>query len=284
MDRFDRAWQLFRQSFAVLSQEEGVLLFPVLSAISAILLGAAFFVPLFQLGTFQALAQHRAGWMDWLPLFSWYYANTFVVVFFNSALVGCANIRLSGGNPTVADGLRLACARIHRIAAWTLMAATVGLLLRAIEQRSERLGKIVAAILGAGWTMVTYLIVPVIVLEDRPIGKSVSRSAELFRKTWGEQLAGNFGFGLVNLVLAVPGIGLAMLLASVSPPLGVIVGVVYVLMLAAVSTAVKGIFTVALYRFATSGQAPFGFSADALRGRTERVDDFWSQRRADPLR
>jgi hypothetical protein len=283
VDKFDRAWQLFRQSFVVLSQEEGILLFPALSAISAILLGAAFFVPLFELGTFQALARHRATWMDWLPLFSWYYANTFVVVFFNSALVGCANIRLSGGNPTVADGLGLACTRIHRIAAWTLLAATVGLLLRAIEERSERMGRIVASLLGIGWTMVTYLIVPVIILEDRPIGASVSRSADLFKRTWGEQLAGNFGFGLLNLVLAVPGLGLAAVLYSVSRPAGLIVGVVYLLMQAAVTTAVRGIFTVALYRFATTGEAPFGFSADALRGRSERVDDFWTRRASGPL-
>jgi len=281
LDKLERAWQLFRQSFVVLSQEEGILLFPVLSAISAVLLGAAFFIPLFELGTFQALARHRAGWMDWIPLFSWYYANTFVVVFFNSALVGCANIRLSGGNPTIGDGLRVACARIHRIAAWTLLAATVGLLLRAIEERSERMGKIVSAILGAGWTMITYLIVPIIILEDRSIRDSLSRSTDLLRRTWGERLAGNFGFSLLNIVLAVPGVGLAMLVFSVSPPAGVIIGVVYLLMLAAITTAVRGIFTVALYRFATTGEAPFGFSADVLRGRTEKVDDFFTQRQRD---
>jgi hypothetical protein len=207
-----RAWQLFRQSFIVLSQEEGILIFPVLSAISALMLGGAFFVPLFQIGTFQALAQHRAGWMDYVPLFSWYYANTFVVVFFNAAMVACANIRLSGGDPTVGDGLRVALSRIHRIAAWTLLAGTVGLLLRAIEERSERAGKIVSAFLGLGWTMVTYLIVPVIMLEDLTVGGSVARSVQLFKKTWGEQLAGGFGFGLLNFLLLLPGLALALVM------------------------------------------------------------------------
>src|SRR6266545_4165890 len=130
MDSLTRSWRLFRQSFTVLSNEPGMLVFPVLSAVSALLLCASFFIPLYQTGTLQAVARHRAGWMDYIPLCSWYYANTFVVVFFNSAMVACAGIRLNGGDPTVADGFRIACSRIHRIAAWTLVAGTVGLLLR----------------------------------------------------------------------------------------------------------------------------------------------------------
>ena len=266
MKSLPRAWELFCQSFIVLSEEEGILIFPVLSAISAILLGATFFVPLFAVGTFQALAHHRATWMDYVPLFSWYLANTFVVVFFNSAMVACTNIRLSGGKPTVSDGLRIAAGCIHRIAAWALLSATVGILLRIVEEQSQRWGRILASFLGIGWTMLTYLIVPVIVLEDRSVTDSVSRSAQLFRKTWGEQMAGGFGFGLLNMLLILPGVGLALLMVKLSLPLAVIMGVVYMLMLAAVTSAVRQIFTVALYRYATSGEAPFGFTADSLGG------------------
>ena len=264
MGRLDRTWQLFKLSFTVLSVESGILLFPVLSAVSAILLAAGFFVPLYQVGTFEAIRHKTADWSDFLPLFSWYYANTFVIVFFNSALVACANIRLSGGDPTVADGFRFAFRKVHRIAAWSLLAGTVGLLLRAVEDRSSRAGKWVAALLGAGWTVMTYLIVPVILFEDRGVVSSVSRSAELFRKTWGEQLASGFGFGLLNLLLCLPGLGLGLVLYRFDHAMAVIVGVVYLLMLAAVSAAVKGIFTVALYRYATEGHAPYGFTPESL--------------------
>lgn len=265
MNTLGRTWQLFKQSFTVLSEEPSLVVFPILTAISALLLMAGFFVPLYRLGSLQAIVHRTAGWDDYLPLFSWYYGNTFVVVFFNSALAACVNIRLSGGNPTLGDGLSVAASRLPRIAAWTLVSATFGLVLRAIETH-ERAGRIVTGILGAGWTMVTYLMIPVVVIEDRPVFKSFRRSIALLRNTWGEQLAGGFGFGLLGVLLVVPGFGIGVLLMPVSMVLGISVIVTYVLMLAAIFGAVRGIFTVALYRYATDGSAPFGFSNQALGG------------------
>jgi Family of unknown function (DUF6159) len=273
MNSFERAMRLYAQSFAVLRQQEGMLLFPVLSAISAVLLGASFFVPLHLVGSFQLLAKHQAGWMDYAPLVSWYFANTFIVVFFNSALVACAAMRLAGGNPTVMDGITAAFDRIHRILAWTLLCATVGLLLRAIEERSKTAGKMVAAFMGVAWTAVTYLAIPVIVLEDRSVGASVTRSAQLFRKTWGEQLMGGFGFGLVTALVALPGLGIALLLCQVSLLAAAIVAVVDILVVAAVSSAIRGIFTVALYRYAVEGKAPYGFTPDVLSGGQSTIRD-----------
>src|SRR5579871_1306758 len=200
MNTLSRTWQLFKQSFAVLSQEPSLVLFPALSAISALLLMAGFFVPLYRLGSLQAVVHRTAGWDDYLPLASWYYANTFVVIFFNSALAACVNIRLSGGNPTLGDGLAVAVSRMPRIAAWTLVSATFGLVLRAIENH-EKAGRLITAILGAGWTMITYLMIPVLIIEDRPVFQSFKRSTELLRQTWGEQLAGGFGFGLLGILL-----------------------------------------------------------------------------------
>ncbi len=265
MNTLGRTWQLFKQSFTVLSEEPSLVVFPIMTAASALVLMAGFFVPLYRLGSLQAIAHRTAGWDDFLPLFSWYYANTFVVVFFNSALAACVNIRLSGGDPTLGDGLSVAASRLPRIAAWTLVSATFGLVLRGVENH-EKAGKFVTGIIGAGWTMVTYFMIPVVVVEDRPMFQSVKRSIELLRKTWGEQLTGGFGFGLLGVLLALPGFGLGLLLIPANLILGISVIVTWVLMLAAIFGAVRGIFTVALYRYATEGNAPFGFSREALGG------------------
>ncbi|HLK48290.1 MAG TPA: DUF6159 family protein [Bryobacteraceae bacterium] len=263
MNTLSRTWQLFKQSFAVLSQEPSLVVFPILSAASALFLMAGFLVPLYRLGSLQAIVHRTAGWDDYLPVFSWYYANTFVVIFFNSALAGCVNMRLCGADPTLGDGLSIAARRLPRIAAWTLMSATFGLVLRAIENH-ERAGRFVTAIFGAGWTMITYLMVPVLIIEDRPVIESFRRSIELLRKSWGEQIAGGFGFGLLGSLLVIPGFLLGLVLLPVSVILGITVIVTCVLMLAAIFGAIRGIFTVALYRYATDGRAPLGFSGDAL--------------------
>ena len=264
MGTLGRTWQLYKQSFAVLSADVEILLFPVMSGVAALLVGVSFFLPLYRFGTFAAIAHHTANWDDYATLFAWYYANFFVVIFFNSALVGCANIRLSGGDPTVASGLRIALSRIHRILAWTLVATTVGVLLQSLQNRRSRIGGLIGFTLGLTWTLVTYLIVPVLILEDRGIFDSIYRSADLFRENWGEEVAGSFGFGLLWLLMFIPGLGMGALCWSWDRGAAVVVVVVYALFLAVVSSAVKGVFTVALYRYAAHGDVPAGFSAGLI--------------------
>ncbi len=259
-----RTWKLYKQSFAVLGADTEILLFPVMSAVSAVLVAAAFFFPLYFSGTLLAIKDGAGGWADYAVLFVWYYLNYFVVIFFNSALVACANIRLSGGNPTVAEGLRVAMSRITRIAAWAFVAATVGIVLSWLRDRGNRLVRLLSSGLAVGWALITYLIIPVIIIENRNVSDGMLRSSELFRKHWGEQVAGSFGFGLLNLLLLVPGLLLGWLVYPYDLGAAIILTMVYILLLAAVSSAVKGIFTVALYRFATDGVAPYGFDADSI--------------------
>lgn len=266
MGTLDRTWRLYKESFNVLSADVEILLFPVMSAVAAIAVAASFFIPLYRIGTFEAIHRGAARWDDYATLFVWYYLSFFVVIFFNAALVGCASTRLSGGDPAVGDGFRFAAAHMHRILAWAFIATTVGVLLQSLRNRRSLFSGLLGGALGLGWTLITYLIVPVIVFEDRGMFDSIYRSAELFRKTWGEQVAGDFGFGLLNLLLLLPGIGLGVLLWQVDHAAGVIVGVVYALILAVVTSAVKGVFTAALYRYATSGQAPRGFTMDLIHG------------------
>jgi hypothetical protein len=267
MGTLGRTWSLYKQSFTILSADAEIVFFPVMSALSAVLLAAGFFYPLFRSGLLRELANQTAGWEAYALLFLWYYLNYLVVVFFNSALVGCANIRLSGGNPTVRDGLRIAFQHLDKIACWAFVAATVGVILDTLRNKSNRLiGRLLAGGLGLAWTLVTFLIVPVIILEDRTTYDSIRRSAELFRKRWGEQIAGSFGFGILNLLLFLPALVLGFLLFKLDPALAVIMVIWYIIILAAISSAVKGIFTVVLYRYASTGNLTNGFSGREIDG------------------
>jgi hypothetical protein len=266
MGRFSRTWKLFKESFAVLAADSKILVFPVCSGISLVLLGASFFIPLYRDGTLQAVTHHKGTWDDYAVLFGWYYMNFFVGIFFNSALMGCANMRLSGKQPTVGAGFRIALSHLGRIAAWALVAASVGMVLSSLRDRNSKLLSVVAAGLNIAWSLVTYLIVPVLLFEDRGVFASLHRSSELFRSHWGEQVAGSFGFGLLSALLSIPAVVLAVLCWRIDPIAGIILAGVYLLILATVTSAVRGVFTVALYRYATAGSPPPGFSADVIDG------------------
>ena len=147
---------------------------------------------------------------------------------------------------------------------WAVVASTVGIILHAIEERSSWLGKIVSALIGIAWAMATYLIVPVLIFEDDGVFGSIQRSSALLRETWGEQIVSGFSFGLPSLLLAIPGILLGLVGFKLHP-LGFLIAVPYFLLLSAVMSAVRGIFTVALYRYANGGDAPPGFSSGTFK-------------------
>ena len=60
MGKLDRAWQLFNESFTVLNEDIEILVFPVMSGISAVMVGVGLFFPLYRGGVFQAILLGKA--------------------------------------------------------------------------------------------------------------------------------------------------------------------------------------------------------------------------------
>jgi len=86
---------------------------------------------------------------------AFYILAYFIGLFFNTALVGAAMIRLDGGNPIVGDGLRSAWSRVGRIFGYACIAATVGMFLRALEDRVGWIGTIIVKLIGVAWAIAT---------------------------------------------------------------------------------------------------------------------------------
>ncbi len=272
MNRIHRTWSLMSACWQVLKQDTALLLFPFMSGICCLMLLASFAVPLYATGYWQppggnAPPAHQATYYGVLFLF--YLCNYFVVIFFNAAIIACATVRLGGGSPAVADGLRAAAARLPLIAGWAVVSATVGLVLRLIEDRSKWVGRIVAGLLGAAWTVVSFLVVPILVVENKSPFAALQESAGLVKKTWGEQVAGNFGFGVIFFLLAIPAFVL-IALGIFSGRAALIVGciglaVIYLIVLGLVQSALQSIFQAAVFLYARDGQVPEGFEADLLQ-------------------
>jgi hypothetical protein len=199
-------------------------------------------------------------------LLLFYVTNYFCVVFFNVALVGVANSRLGGGTWTLRDGLELAWARKWTILQWALVAGTVGMVLRMLEERLGWIGRIITKLIGVAWTLASFFVVPVLAFEDLTPFEAIKRSAKLFRDTWGEKVVGGFSMGLIFLFLALPGFGLWLLAGVIFGVWGFVLGgalmILYFVLLGVVSSAVQGVFNVALYRYACFKQVPPGFSQE----------------------
>jgi hypothetical protein len=263
MERIRRGFRLLGASWQVLKADRELLVLPLISFAIILVVTASVAGAAWAGGLGRERESLRAA--DYVYLGVYYFVAYFVSIFFNAAVVGAATIRLAGGDPSIRDGLRLASSKAGKIAGWAAISATVGLILRAIEERAGFIGDIIIGLIGVAWGLMTYFVVPVILYEPVGVIDGIKRSAWIFRERWGEQMTGNVSIGLAMLLLAIPVAVLAAALGAISPPLGIVVGVLGLGALIAVGTALSGVFQAALYRYATSGQAGGAFSESDLQ-------------------
>lgn len=271
-ERISYTWELMGASWQVLRKDKEIILFPLLSGIFCIIVLASFAAPIV-IGDWRPPEQMtQAQQVGYYAItFVFYFCNYFVITFFNTAIVACAVSRMAGGDPTFGGGLREALKRVHLIAGWALISATVGLILRIIEDRSEKFGRLLTGLLGFAWTLMTFLVVPVLVVENKGPIDALKQSTRLLKHTWGEQLVGNFSFGLLFFLLGIPGFAMIgggffigvnqnLVLAATL----IILGIVYFVALSLIQSALQAIFQAALYMHTQGVSGPQGFPVQLL--------------------
>ena len=266
----ERSWKLAQQSWALLMKDKELLLFPVLSGVTVLLVMASLILPTAALGLW---TQARIGFPLFIPAFFFYFVSSTIVIFFNAAMVSAVQIRMRGGDPTLMDGLRGAWRRIGSILAYAAIAATVGLILRMLRERGGVMGRIAAFFGGLGWALATYVAVPVLVAEGVGPIDAIQRSARLIRNTWGHQVAGHVGFGLVQTLVGLAIVVACAPLVALSIqggfwPLTVAVGALGVAALVTstiIFSALTTIYQTAVHRYAVTGDV-YGFDGQLLEG------------------
>jgi hypothetical protein len=272
--KIKNSWNLIKASARVLSADKELIIFPLLSSIALLIVTACFVIPMFATGFFDQLLGGKSQILHYIVLFLFYVVQYTVIIFANSALIGAALIRLRGGDPTIGDGFRIAFGHFGKILGYAVIAASVGLILKWIADRSKSLGRFVVSLIGLAWNLATYLVVPVLVTEEVGPLEAVKRSAAYLKKTWGEQIVGNFSiglvFGLLSILVFVVGVPLFFWAANAESITGmVVVGVVMVLvliLLSLISNTLEGIYVAAVYQYIAQGQTGGFFSKEQIEG------------------
>ncbi len=272
-----RSLTLLRLCLRVLAADKELLLFPVFSAIGVAVLVLASVGIWIGIGALDRIDDGSLGGAEILLALVCYILISFVIIFFNSALVYAAHERLAGGDPTIRSGLNGALNRVGTIFMWAVIAGTVGLILNIVSaivrQRAGIFGDIVTWLLRGSWTLITFFVVPLIVIEGRPLSDAFRSSLPMLRRTWGEQVAGSFGLGIAAFLASIAAAGIIALLFTILSPLGTAgivtgigISVVFGGGLAAVFVTMDGIYKAALYNYAATGQVPALFTNDVIQG------------------
>ena len=269
MGRMGNTWRLTKNSWSLLKQDRELLWLPVLSMLTLVAIAAAAAVVGFVTGSFDTeQGTDSLGGSAAVLGLVFVFVATATVVFFEGALVAGAHERMTGGDPTVRSALGRAAARLPSLLGWALITMTVGLVLRFLRERLGFLGQILTFLAEAAWGVATYLVVPAIIIDDFRSFAGVKQSMSLVRRTWGENLIAQAGFGLLGFVLALPIILVAGLIAVLVPGVGafvgIAIGVIGVLTIGVVIGALSLYFKTALYEYATDGVAHGGFDIDQM--------------------
>jgi hypothetical protein len=273
MNRFANSWAIAKQSWAVLQNNPSLAVFPLISGIGTLLVSIPFLAPFVLLAMNQEKHSAVVGPLGYVIGLLMYAAVYTVVIFCNSALVTCAYQNLRGLPSTPQEGFQNAMRHLPKIVGWAVLSATVGQVLRAVQEKGGILGAVVGGLVGLAWNLVVFFVVPLMVIENLGPIDALRESAERLKRTWGEQLILNGGMGLVSFVFCVLPLMALIALAVVCfvsniIALGLIllgVGILYLMASMVVMSCLTTVYQTALYVWSSTGALPAGFSQDSIQ-------------------
>lgn len=244
MNVFSQTFNAVKTSWGILMADKELMIFPALSGILCLLVSASFFFPVSASGqpVEELYETNRAGFL--VLAFLFYFANYFLITFFNCAVIACAEIRMAGGDPTLADGFRASFAVTSYIAMWAMVEATVGLVLRMLRGKGRR--SLITGSLGTMWTMAAFFVPPRMVIDRIDPFTALKSAWKDLKGNWGHQLVGGVSFGLLGFLAAIP--ALALLFSSgFQSPGALIAATVWLLLVALIISTLKAVFQASLY-------------------------------------
>ena len=285
IERFVAGFRLARDCWKILCADLSLLLLPFFSGIACILVMLSFIAPssldqeevlagIVRLAKLLNVETNDGSWKSWGKIFLFYFCLNFTIFFFNAALVHCCLFRLRGIPVNLFHGLLAATRRLPQLLAWSLVAATVGLVIRVIEQAGRKRGEygkyFLMQIFGVLWSMATYFIVPVLVIERLGPWKALKRSIKVLSRTWGDQIGGRIGIDvfifpiwLVGFALVSFGVHAGVTTTSAGPVL-LGVGMLWLVVTALIHSTLDTVLLSALYLYSTQDEIPAHWEAAQL--------------------
>ena len=293
-EKIENSWKLAKGCWRVLMLDKEMLAFPFMAFISSVLVLGTLAYPFWASqftgvsGTVPSVAPEvlplaidgssmMLGWLllTIVPTYICY----FIMVFFNAGLTTCAFIRLCDGDPVLKDGFAMAWERLPKLFAYSVMAATIGLLLRMVKGRNNLLRSLLGATLDLGWRVASFFTVPTIIAEDKGAIDALKRSGQLVKRNWGEALTLEIGFSVLAYPAMVPFFVLVGFSYSIGQSLPIISAVlvtiafVYMFIISLVFSTLDAIAKAALYMYAKGEETPEGFEPTLLDSIFKQTND-----------
>ena len=266
-----QGWQLTKKAWGVVREHPKLVKLPFIGGILALLAAIVIAGP----GLFLAASDTQSTQIVGYVLIAiGSFVASCIVIFYNVILAGAANEALMGREPDIPAARQVAMNRLPAIAGWALIGAIVSIVLRAIRERGGAIGGLISGIGAAAWGIVTFLVIPVLALENIGPIEAIKRSGNLVKRRWGQQVTGNVVIGgaaaivtFLGIIVAAVGVALLVSGATGSSIVGVLliaIGIAVAIGAGVIAGATRGVFGVALYHFTAEDQAVGPFTSQEL--------------------
>lgn len=278
--RLRASFILFKETFRFFWADKEMLWVPIITSIMQLfLIGLLVITVVIPSGMFADVETETAALtpVEYAYVFLFYVIGAFTVACTQAAITHIVYTRVHGGNATLGSGLHAATAHAGNLFIWACITSTVGLVLRAIAERSAWLMKLLVAILGTAWSVLTYFVVPAIVIDQKSAFDAIGHSGTIFKRTWGETIVTNISFSLAILVsffvLVVVLIGLMVVSGGAVEVLFVCGGIfiVAILIIILLSSVLDSVLRTLLYVYANEGTVPQNFNRELLESMLART-------------
>ncbi len=280
---FSRSWEITKISFRVIGKDKELLIYPFLAAIFSLLFSIAILFPTIIYQLIQSGIPEDTlsafGLVEYLIVFATYLGLALIATFFNVCVVYTVKTRFEGGNATLRSSFKFAFSKFHLIISWSLLTATVGLLLYLLDRIAESLGnigevivKIIRGIIGMAWNIVTIFVIPGMVYYELGPRDAIKKSVDTLGKTWGESIVRHFGLGFIQFLFFLLGAGITIVIGFLIIPImgvpGIIItvaiGLIYFILLILIFNVANSVYNTALFVYADTGAIPAGYNQELM--------------------
>jgi len=216
MGAFARSWEITKLTFSIMKKEKELFLFPILSIIFSLLFVIAIFFPTIIVVLLRGDSVILGG-LEYLLIFLTYFGIAFIATFFNVCVVYTAALAFSKKEAKFWTTIKFALSRIHIILLWSIIVASVGLILKIIEgiaERTKGIGRLILSItrelLSMAWSVATIFVIPGMVYHNLGPFAAIKKSVQVLKKTWGEKLILYVGMNLIAIIFILPAAAIAI--------------------------------------------------------------------------
>ena len=221
--KFKASFLLFKETWKFLKLDPEILFIPFISGflqlvLLSVIVGSVALVhisgtPLFEIVIVdgEEVLNFVGNVLFWVLLFLAYVIFSYFLALSQGAIAHTVMTRLYGGNATLSQALSAAFKKSVPLLVWSVINATVGIILQYIIERSKLLGRLAAYFVGVAWSVLTYFVPPAIVIDGQGGVEAISKSAKTLKVNFGETIISNIGLGfmffVINLLFFLTAIG-----------------------------------------------------------------------------